>query len=72
MNNYEKEKRTMKTWLVTRIAHSTIEVESETNPLQGKDKWEFESKHLKQLDDNYNDDGITCWEIQEKDWEENE
>ena len=55
----------MKRWLVTRISHTTIEVESETEPLQGDDKWEFEIKHLKQLDDSYNDDGIACWEVEE-------
>ena len=55
----------MKKWLVTRIAHSTIAVESETEPLQGNDKWEFEERHHKELEESYRDDGLVDWEVVE-------
>jgi len=55
----------MKKWLVTRIAHSTIAVESETEPLQGDDKWEFEDKHYEELEEEYRNDGSVDWEVTE-------
>ena len=55
----------MKKWLVTRIAHTTIAVESETEPLQGDDKWEFEERHHKELEESYSDDGLVDWEVVE-------
>jgi len=54
----------MKKWLVTRIAHTTIEVESETEPLT-EDKWGFEEKHYKELEESYRDDGVAQWEVAE-------
>ena len=54
----------MKKWLVTRIAHTTIEVESETEPLR-EDKWGFEEKHYKELEESYRDDGLVDWEVSE-------
>ena len=53
----------IKKWSVTRIAHTTIEVESETEPLQGDDKWEFEDKHYEELEEEYRSDGICDWEV---------
>ena len=55
----------MKKWSVTRIAHSTITVESETEPLQGDDKWEFEDKHYEELEEEYRSDGLVDWEVTE-------
>jgi len=55
----------MKKWLVTRIAHTTIAVESETEPLQGNDKWEFEDKHYEELEEEYRNDGSVWWEVTE-------
>ena len=55
----------MKKWLVTRVAHTTIAVESETEPLQGDDKWEFEGRHYKELEESYRDDGLVDWEVVE-------
>jgi len=55
----------MKKWLVTRIAHTTIAVESETEPLQGNDKWEFEDKHYEELEEEYRNDGSVDWEVTE-------
>ena len=57
----------MKKWSVTRIAHTTIEVESEAEPLQGDDKWEFEDKHYEELEEEYRSDGICDWEVTELD-----
>ena len=57
----------MKKWSVTRIAHTTIEVESETEPLQGDDKREFEDKHYEELEEEYRSDGICDWEVTELD-----
>ena len=56
----------MKKWLVTRIAHSTIVVESKTEPLQGNDKWEFEDKHYEELEEEYRNDGSVDWEVTEQ------
>ena len=53
-----------KKWTITRIAHSSIEVESETRPVI-KNEGEFEQKHLKEFEENYTDDGWTAWEIWE-------
>jgi hypothetical protein len=55
----------MKKWLVTRIAHTTIEVESEIEPLQGDDKWGFEEKHYEKLEEEYRNDGSSDWEVTE-------
>ena len=55
----------MKKYLVTRIAHTTIAVESETEPLQGDDKWEFEERHYKELEESHRDDGLVDWEVVE-------
>ena len=55
----------MKKWSVTRIAHTTIEVESETEPLQGDGKWEFEERHYKELEESHRDDGLVDWEVVE-------
>ena len=54
-----------KKWLVTRIAHTTIEVESEIEPLQGDDKWGFEEKHYEELEEEYRNDGSSDWEVTE-------
>ena len=54
----------MRKWTITRVAHSSIEVESETRPVI-KDEGEFEQKHLKEFEENYMDDGWTAWEIWE-------
>ena len=52
----------MKKWSVTRIAHTTIEVESDVEPLT-EDKWGFEEKHYKELEESYRDDGLVDWEV---------
>ena len=54
----------MKRWLVTRISHTTIEVESETEPLKGDDKWTFEDEHQEELEREYRDDGLVDWEVE--------
>ena len=54
----------MKRWLVTRISHTTIEVESETEPLKGDDKWTFEDEHHEELGREYRDDGLVDWEVE--------
>jgi hypothetical protein len=55
----------MKKWLVTRITHTTIEVESETEPLQGDDKWKFEDEHRKELEEEYRNVECVDWEVTE-------
>jgi len=52
--------RTMKKWVLTRVAHSTIIVESETDPTE--DNWNLEQKYGKAFDEEYHNDGITEWE----------
>jgi len=47
-------------WVLTRIAHSTLIVESETDPTE--DEWSLDSKYGKQFDEEYYNDGITHWE----------
>ena len=54
----------MKKWLVTRVSYSTIEVESDVEPLT-EDKWDFECNHAKEFDEAYSDDGIVDWEVRE-------
>lgn len=54
-----------KKWLVTRTTHTTIEVESGNEPLQGDDKWTFEDEHYGELAESYRNDGLTYWEVQE-------
>ena len=54
----------MKKWLVTRTTHTTIEVESDVEPLT-EDKWSFEEKHNKELEESYRDDGLVDWEVTE-------
>ena len=49
-----------KKWLLTRITHSTIIVESETDPTE--DKWSIDQKYGKAFDEEYYNDGITQWE----------
>ena len=46
--------------MLTRVAHSTIIVESETDPTE--DKWNLDEKYGKQLDKAYCNDGDTHWE----------
>jgi len=55
----------IKKWKVTRITSTTIEVKSETEPLQGADKWIFEERYNKKLEESYRDDGLVDWEVEE-------
>ena len=55
----------IKKWKVTRITSTTIEVKSETEPLQGSDKWSFEERYNKKLEESYRDDGLVDWEVEE-------
>jgi len=47
-------------WVLTRVAHSTIIVESDTDPTENK--WELNEKYGKQLDEAYHNDGVDEWE----------
>ena len=55
----------MKKWRVTRISTCTIEVESDTEPLTGDDKWAFEQAHIKELEEAYRDDGLSEFEVEQ-------
>jgi hypothetical protein len=50
----------MREWALTRIAHSTIIVESETDP--SEDEWSLDEKYGKQFDEEYYNDGLADWE----------
>jgi len=49
-------------WVLTRIAHSSIIVECEKDPLEKYWKYELDELFGYKLDNEYHQDGVTEWE----------
>lgn len=53
-------KEKVQKWVLTRVAHSTLVVESETDPTE--DEHNLEVLYGNAFDEAYRDDGVSDWE----------